>query len=171
MDLDTILKLMEKVRPMLITTESGCVEYPKRDRDGYSWLGQIAGHRAAMCEREGRVLTRAEVVDHIVCRNRACMNAEHLRIVDWRTNSIDNSIGLGALNAAKTCCPKCGGDFIINTQGKRVCKPCKNAKSLAIYHDRYRNDPAKVAIRRRWRSENKDDQNAKERLRYHSKKS
>lgn len=45
------------------------------------------------------------VVDH-TCRNRACVNPDHLRIVTQKTNALENSVGVAAMNAVKTHCPK-----------------------------------------------------------------
>lgn len=52
----------------------------------------------------GRHLSADEIVDH-TCRNRGCVNPGHLRVVDARTNALENSMGRGALNAKKTHCP------------------------------------------------------------------
>ena len=46
----------------------------------------------------GEILCREDVVDH-KCRNILCVNPTHLRLVDLATNSRENSMGLGALNA------------------------------------------------------------------------
>ena len=44
-------------------------------------------------------------IDH-KCRNKACGNPTHLRLVTPRTNSVENSSGFAAENAAKTHCPR-----------------------------------------------------------------
>jgi hypothetical protein len=45
------------------------------------------------------------VVDHI-CRNRKCVNPEHLREATQRQNCLENSISRSYLNSLKTHCPK-----------------------------------------------------------------
>ena len=45
------------------------------------------------------------VIDH-VCRNRACVNPAHLRVVTRRENNLVNSDGPPAINAMKTHCPR-----------------------------------------------------------------
>jgi len=32
---------------------------------------------------------------------------------------------------AKTCCPKCGGDFLVQYDGRRYCRPCRAAARKA----------------------------------------
>jgi len=67
------------------------------------------------------------VIDHI-CRNRKCVNPEHLRQVTKRENAIYNSESVSAKNLLKTHCPK-GHAYDENNIGKRKdsrrkCKAC-----------------------------------------------
>lgn len=68
-----------------------------------------------------------EVADH-TCRNKRCVNPAHLRFVSFRTNSIENSIGTSAINAAKTHCKNGhelrGANLKIEASGSRRCVPC-----------------------------------------------
>lgn len=68
------------------------------------------------------------VIDHI-CRNKKCVNPEHLREVSVSTNNTENSIGMGAINKAKTHCKR-GHEFTEeNTRcyrGLRSCRKCIN---------------------------------------------
>jgi hypothetical protein len=43
------------------------------------------------------------VIDHL-CRNRMCVNPEHLEPVTQRENTMRSPVAVGALNAAKTHC-------------------------------------------------------------------
>jgi hypothetical protein len=78
------------------------------------------------------------VVDHM-CRVRCCINVDHLRIVDRRTNAIENSTSNAAVNAAKTHCPKCGLEYSIDYLSRyggeptayRNCRPCAIARVRA----------------------------------------
>jgi hypothetical protein len=62
-------------------------------------------------------LTEGYVLDHI-CRNRACVNPDHLREVSVRENSLENSESISALNALKERCPKCGNHYSYRKRGK-----------------------------------------------------
>lgn len=53
----------------------------------------------------GRDIPPGKMVDH-TCRVRACVNPNHLRVVDARTNTIENSASIAALNARKTHCKR-----------------------------------------------------------------
>jgi hypothetical protein len=71
-------------------------------------------------------------LDHIVCRNRMCVNPKHLRTVTHRINSIENSLGFSAVNSKKTHCIR-GHELSIENclpsyikKGERQCKICRN---------------------------------------------
>lgn len=75
-------------------------------------------------------------LDHI-CRNKACCNPEHLRAVTAQVNTLASD-NLCAVNARKTHCPKCGGEYDArNKRGARFCRACLN-KRLAEYARRRR---------------------------------
>ena len=66
------------------------------------------------------------IVDHI-CRNRKCVNPQHLRLVDARTNTIENSDSIPARRAAQTHC-KLGHPLIpenlTSRKSFRECRTC-----------------------------------------------
>ncbi len=64
------------------------------------------------------------VIDH-VCRNRSCVNPEHLREVTENTNTLENSLSGAAINKNKTVCIR-GHEFYLLPGGKRRCRVCAN---------------------------------------------
>lgn len=66
------------------------------------------------------------IIDH-VCRVKACVNPDHLRIVTPRENALENSNSIVYWNTQKTRCPKCGGSYTSTRAGERKCSPCAYA--------------------------------------------
>lgn len=79
------------------------------------------------------------VVDHL-CRNRACINPDHLEMVSQRENVMRSPIAYGAINAAKTHCANGHPYSDENTRryyglgGRktwvRICKTCDTERQL-----------------------------------------
>ena len=83
-------------------------------------------HRFAWVELRGEIPTGL-VLDHL-CRNRACVNPDHLEPVTDRVNTL-RGIGGSALNAAKTHCKR-GHEFdaentATDNHGNRECVECR----------------------------------------------
>lgn len=117
----------------------------EQDGDCWSWTGAKCSEgygriQVEMGRRQGRIGITHRVayellvgaipagahLDHL-CRNRACVNPEHLEPVDCRTNVLRGS-GLSAVNASKTHCKR-GHEFTEdNTRrdrnGSRYCRAC-----------------------------------------------
>ncbi len=78
------------------------------------------------------------MLDH-QCRNRPCCNVAHLRVVTARINSLENSESFAAKNAAKTHCPHGhayqGANLIIETNGRRKCRACKQRRERERYRE------------------------------------
>ena len=81
-------------------------------------------------------------IDHL-CRNRRCVNPEHLEEVTCKENIL-RGVGLAAINAKKTHCPQNhpydDDNTSINSQGRRVCRICRcqtnfryNSKTVRRY--------------------------------------
>jgi hypothetical protein len=103
--------------------------------------GTVLAHRWAYEFLVGPIPVDRQL-DHL-CRNRSCVNPDHLEPVTGRTNTLRGSHP-AAQNARKERCSNCGGaysDQIVRGQKVgRYCKPCNSAWQLAKY---YRNKGAR----------------------------
>ena len=85
-------------------------------------------HRYAYEQLRG-IITEGLTLDHL-CRNRACVNPEHLEPVTNKINILRGK-SLPAHNAAKTHCLRGHPYDMFNTytkpNGQRVCKTCRAA--------------------------------------------
>jgi hypothetical protein len=79
-------------------------------------------HRKFFTENGG-VIEDGHVVDH-TCKNRMCVNPDHLRSVTYRFNVIDHSVGPVAENARRVNCGKCGNALEMYGSRGRTCPSC-----------------------------------------------
>lgn len=89
-------------------------------------------------ERDVGAIPPGMVIDH-VCRNRACCNVDHLKVVDRSENVLENSLSPSAINKKKTHCNR-GHEFTDeNTYSyrptSRQCKACMSERA-----SRYRSE-------------------------------
>lgn len=89
----------------------------------------VRAHRLAYEEMVGPI-PEGLVIDHL-CRNRLCVNPDHLEPVTNRENLLRGE-GIAAINAAKTHCVKGHPFDEVNTyiepsNGKRKCRTCRRA--------------------------------------------
>ena len=97
-------------------------------RDGYGRFNinstKIPAHRFSYELFKGDIPIGLEL-DHL-CRNRACVNPEHLEPVTHQINIL-RGIGTAAINARKTHCPQghpYSGDNLRTYQSGRMCRIC-----------------------------------------------
>lgn len=82
-------------------------------------------------ERDVGPIPPGMFIDH-QCRNRACCNVDHLRVVTPKQNSLENSIGPIAKHAAKTHCFR-GHEFTeentLICRKRRHCRKCSRIRA------------------------------------------
>lgn len=114
---------------------NGCFLWKKYlDKDGYGafyFMKKLRrAHRVAYYFANGDI-PEGMVVDHI-CKNRNCVNIEHLRLITKRQNTLENSRSVGAINKMKQFCKN--GHIFDKKYGKqRYCSICSNEKSKRLH--------------------------------------
>lgn len=104
-----------------------------KDRDGYGIItfrrASRKAHRVAMYLAD-RPIPEGFVVNH-TCRNRACVNSQHLLAIPASENSKRDSTSAGYINSQKTHCPK-GHSYDRHYGGQRYCSICEREKSKRL---------------------------------------
>lgn len=97
------------------------------NKDGYGrlWMNKrlTMAHRVSL-SLAGVVIPKDKEIDHL-CRNRNCVNPQHLEIVTHKTN-MERGV---SRCSKKTCCkrghPLSGNNLVVNPDKSRQCRICK----------------------------------------------
>lgn len=141
---------LERFTANIKVTPNGCWEWQgTRNPCGYGCF-RVDGrntkvHRWAYEHYRGPIQAGMQI-DHL-CRNRACANPDHLEVVTPHVNLL-RGISPPAVNATKSVCPKCGGEYTA-IGDRRRCKSC-TAEAKTTYAGRY------SAKEKAWREANAD---------------
>lgn len=112
-------------------TGSNIEGYGQFYNEGVNWLA----HRLSYALHMGNLPAKGMVTDHL-CRNRCCVNPEHLEIVTNKENVLRGE-GVTAINAKRIACrqghPYDDANLAINRNGGRRCRKCSALRTAEYY--------------------------------------
>lgn len=119
-------------------------KYAGRPGDCYLWLGPLDkdGYGHFYFRRKNRGAHRfawwlafGDIPDGMVvnhkCKNRHCVNPQHLEVITSRENSLKDSVSPAAINSRKKHCPK-GHPYDRVYGRQRYCSICEQAKGRRL---------------------------------------
>lgn len=116
------------------------------DRDGYGSFYFRKRNRRA--HRVGYFLLNGPIPEGLVinhtCRNRHCVNPQHLEAVDVRTSALKDSSSPAYVNSQKTHCPK-GHPYDRKYGKQRYCSVCSAEKTKRLRAKWREAEPIKIA--------------------------
>ena len=133
---DPAQRFWSKTRP----GENGCIEWAAhKTPQGYgqfSWMSEpVLAHRWVYEASRG-LIPEGMVIDHL-CRNRACVNVDHLECVTMGENTRRGTLHDVQRAKAKTIThcrhghPLFGDNLLITSSGHRSCRKCQRANAKA----------------------------------------
>lgn len=137
----TIEQALEKCD---IIWPTGCWQwrqYLNPDGYGQAWVNGVRGlvHRFVYQHLRGEI-PDGMVIDHL-CRNRACVNPDHMEVVTQRTNVIRGN-GSAGIKARQTHCKNghpLNGENLYYYKGRR-CRTCHRNHEKARRHQKRQSD-------------------------------
>jgi hypothetical protein len=133
--------LADRIRKFTRIDADGCWRWIGRiNRDGYGHMGvrrdgkqhTVMAHRISYELAKGPIASGLHL-DHL-CRNRACVNPDHLEAVTCRENALRSPVTRASINAIKTHCPQ-GHPYdeenAYTWRGTRYCRACARRRTAA----------------------------------------
>ena len=122
--------LPTRIASKIAVAPSGCWEWTGARSGGYGmvWMDgtTTVAHRVVYRLLCGPIAPGLQV-DHL-CRNRSCVNPDHLEAVTSSVNTHRSPIAPAAVNALKECCPS-GHEYTFRNDGRRRCYDCERPRA------------------------------------------